>query len=59
LKELGRLDMNVEIWVLLPWYEPLFDQRIREKATSKLDLLGVDLPTELDQLVRRLNPEST
>lgn len=59
LKELGRLDMSVEMWVLLPWYEPLFDQEIREKATSKLDLLGVDVPAELDQLVRRLNPEWT
>jgi hypothetical protein len=57
LKELGRLDMSVEMWVLLPWYEPLFDEDIREKAAKKLDLLGVDVPTELDRLVQRLKPD--
>jgi hypothetical protein len=57
LKELGKLDMSVEMWVQLPWYEPLFHEDIREKAARKLDLLGVDVPTELDRLIRRLRPD--
>jgi hypothetical protein len=54
LKSMGRLDMSVEMWVLLPWYEPLFDTDVRRKAEDKLRLLDVLLPDELDQLVRKL-----
>lgn len=57
LKELRRLDMSVEMWVLLPWYEPLFASDIRRMAEDKLRLLEVDVPTELERLVRRLQPE--
>ncbi len=56
LKELGRLDMSVEMWVLLPWYEPLFSPRVREQAEKKLAALGVDVAGELAGLVRRLTP---
>jgi hypothetical protein len=57
LKELGRLDMSAEMWVLLPWYEELFDATIRHEAENKLRLLNVDVPGELRRLVRRLQPE--
>ena len=55
LKELGRLDVSVEMWVLLPWYEPLFAPEVREQAKNKLESLEVDVPSELSRLVRRLN----
>jgi hypothetical protein len=55
LQRMHRLDMSVEMWVLLPWYEPLFDQAVLDQAERKLDLLGVDVPGELDRLVHRLN----
>ncbi|MCX2950176.1 hypothetical protein [Lentzea sp. NEAU-D7] len=54
LQELKRLDASVEMWVLLPWYEPLFDQPIRDQAERKLRLLKVDVDRELRQLVARL-----
>lgn len=57
LKDLRRLDMSVEMWVLLPWYEPLFNEEIRDKARSKLELFGVDVSGELRLLIRRLQPE--
>lgn len=53
LRELGRLDMSVEMWVLLPWYEPLFSSDVREQAELKLRALEVDVPAELARLVRR------
>ncbi len=56
LKELGRLDMSVEMWVLLPWYEPLFSSEVREQAENKLAALGVDVADELARLVRKLTP---
>ena len=54
LKELRRLDTSVEMWVLLPWYEPLFPPEVREQAERKLRLLDVDVDAELSRLVRRL-----
>jgi len=57
LKELGRLDMSAEMWVLLPWYEELFDAAVRDEAEKKLRLLDVDVSVELGRLVRRLQPE--
>ncbi|MFI9386558.1 hypothetical protein [Kutzneria sp. NPDC052558] len=57
LKELGKLAMSVEMWVLLPWYEPLFEPEVRQRAEDKLELLGVEVPDELARLVRRLDPE--
>ena len=36
------------------WYEPLFDQSIRDQAERKLCLLDVDVDRELRQLVVRL-----
>lgn len=57
LKELGRLDMSVEMWVLLPWYAEVFDERIQDEARRKLELLEIDVPTELGRLVRRLESE--
>ena len=56
LQEKNRLDASVEMWVLLPWYEPLFDQATRDQAERKLRLLGVDVERELRQLVARLQP---
>jgi hypothetical protein len=56
LRELNRLDASVEMWVLLPWYEPLFDQSIRDQAERKLQLLEVDVDRELRQLIARLAP---
>lgn len=56
LKKLDRLDMSVEMWILLPWYEPLFDADLRDQAREKLELLGVDVPSELARLVRRIDP---
>jgi hypothetical protein len=46
LRELNRLDASVEMWVLLPWYEPLFDESVREQAERKLRLLDVDVDRE-------------
>jgi hypothetical protein len=57
LKELGKLDMSVDMWVLLPWFEPLFEPDVRQQAQHKLRLLGVDVDTELGRLVRRLDPD--
>lgn len=57
LKELGRLDMSAEMWVLLPWYEELFDDEIRRAAKLKLEQLEVDVSDELERLVRRLRPQ--
>lgn len=53
LQKRNRLDASVEMWVLLPWYEPLFDQATRDQAERKLRLLGVDVDRELRQLVAR------
>jgi hypothetical protein len=57
LNELRRLDMSVEMWVLLPWYEELFHADIRRQAEDKLRLLDVNVPDELERLVRRLQGE--
>jgi hypothetical protein len=57
LKALERLDMSVEMWVLLPWYEPLFSKEVRDKATRKLRQLGVDVPAEIAQLVAEREQE--
>ena len=43
------------MWVLLPCYEPLFDAAVRQRAERKLELLGVNVPNELDRLTRRLD----
>lgn len=56
LTQIERLDTAVEMWVLLPWYEPLFDQTIRDRARRKLRQLDVDVDRELKQLVERLQP---
>jgi hypothetical protein len=53
LHEMGRLDTSVEMWVLLPWYEPLFTPEVRTSAQEKLRALGIDVTAELAQLVRR------
>ncbi|AHH94943.1 hypothetical protein GCM10010174_35140 [Kutzneria viridogrisea] len=58
LKTLGRLDMSVEMWVLLPWYGPLFGPEVREQAERKLRLLEVDLEPELHNLIHREDPTS-
>lgn len=56
LKELGRLDMSVEMWALLPWYATLFEQSVRDHAERKLRLLDVDVDRELRQLIAREEP---
>jgi hypothetical protein len=43
------------MWVLLPWYESLFTQEVRDQAERKLRFLGVDVDAELDRLIRRLS----
>ena len=47
LKEMGRLSHSVEMAALLPWYEPLFDEAVRDAAWRKLELLGVDVRAEV------------
>ena len=47
LKERGRLAHSVEIFTLLPWYAPLFDDAVRDAAWRKLELLGVDVRAEV------------
>lgn len=56
LQQMGRLDTSVEMWVLLPWYEPLFAPEVRERAEAKLRALDVDVAAQLARLVRRLEP---
>jgi hypothetical protein len=55
LQQLKRLDASAEMWVLLPWYESLFAQEVRDQAERKLRLLGVDVNLELDRLISRLS----
>ena len=55
LQELHRLDLSAEMWVLLPWYEPLFAPGVREKAERKLRQLGVDVSAELARVIVRLS----
>ncbi|MFL6118918.1 hypothetical protein [Actinophytocola sp.] len=57
LQQMDRLDMSVEMWVQLPWYQPLFEPEVREQARKKLEALRVDVPTELARLVGRLDPD--
>lgn len=54
LQRMHKLEMSVEMWVLLPWYEPLFAPDVRERAEGKLRLLNVKMPDELNRLARRL-----
>jgi len=56
LKEMNRLDTSVEMWVLLPWCEPLFDSGIREQAERKLTLLGCNVLSEVERLIRNMEP---
>jgi hypothetical protein len=56
LRELNRLDASVEMWILLPWYEQLFDEPVRDQAQRKLRLLDVDVDRERRQLIVRLTP---
>ena len=58
LRDLKRLDTSVEMWVLLPWYEPLFDESVRDQAERKLRLLDVDVDRERRQLIARLTPST-
>ncbi|OLR90073.1 hypothetical protein [Actinokineospora bangkokensis] len=44
LMELGQIGRSVELATLFPWYEPLFDDVVRDAAWRKLELLGVDVP---------------
>jgi hypothetical protein len=54
LHAMRKLDMSVEMWTLLPWYEPLFAPETRREAERKLRQLGVNVPAERDRLIRRL-----
>ncbi|MGW5054552.1 hypothetical protein [Actinokineospora sp. NPDC004072] len=56
LQELNRLDASVEMWVLLPWYEPLFDTTVREQTERKLRLLDIHVDSALQRLVKQLTP---
>jgi hypothetical protein len=50
LKELNRLDLSVEMAVLLPRFEELFDELVRESARFKLDQMGFKLEAHLRSL---------
>ena len=47
LQKMGRLDLSVEMWVLRPKYEQLFDQTTREYASAKLSAMGFDVDAEI------------
>jgi len=40
---LGRLDLSVEAFVLLPWYAGLFDDDEQRKARQRLESNGFDV----------------
>jgi hypothetical protein len=44
LLQMGKLDMSVEMWVLYPEYEELFDRTVIDRARAKL--LGMNLDVE-------------
>jgi hypothetical protein len=50
LHELGRLDLSVEMSILLPEYEELFDQVTRDRAFSKLSDLDFNFEAHLRAL---------
>lgn len=50
LHELGRLDLSVEMSILLPKYAELFDEPTRERAQSKLSDLGFNVDAHLREL---------
>ena len=47
LKQMGRLDLSVEMWVLHPEYEELFDQATRDRAYVKLRGMDFDVEAQL------------
>lgn len=47
LKQLGRLDLSVEMSVLHPEYEELFDQPTRDRAYSKLRDMDFNVDEQL------------
>ncbi|WP_435589422.1 hypothetical protein [Micromonospora chalcea] len=55
LKQMGKLDMSVEMWVLLPWYEELFDEAVRDRAYRKLRAMDFDVDAEIR---RRIDAET-
>lgn len=50
LKQMGRLDMSVEMWVLHPEYEELFDQTTRDRAYAKLRAMDFNVDAHLRAL---------
>lgn len=50
LHDLGRLDLSVEMSVLRPEYEELFDKSTRDRAHSKLIDLGFNVEAHLREL---------
>lgn len=56
LWERGRLDMSVEFFVLLPWYAPLFDDDVRDRARRRLTEHRFDVDAHL-RTARRNAPE--
>lgn len=50
LHELGRLDLSVEMSVLRPEYEELFDEPTRDRAHSKLTDLEFNVAAHLREL---------
>ena len=50
LKQLNRLDLSVEMAVLLPKYEELFDEMIRERAKFKLEEMDFNVDGYLRSL---------
>src|SRR5579872_6634284 len=43
LWQLGRLDMSVEAFALLPWYAELFTEAERREARARLEKIGFDV----------------
>lgn len=52
LKQMGRLDMSVEMWVLHPEYEELFDEVTRDHAYAKLRAMDFNVDAQLRTLGR-------
>lgn len=50
LKQMGRLDMSVEMWVLHPEYEELFDQTTRDRAYANLRAMDFNVDAHLRDL---------
>lgn len=56
LWEKGRLEMSVEFFVLLPWYEQLFTSAERQRAFARLEAYEFHVAAALER-ARRVAPQ--